>query len=166
MKRTTMAALAAAGLTVAAAPAQAQRNGLYEVSGVSAEGTTYSGTMLMQQVGLASWRIAWQVGEARFEGYGMSAGPSFAIGFTVGQRPGVAIYQRADDGSLNGQWTIVGSNGIGTETLTPRDRPAGQPAAPRAPAAQGPAVPAPATPTPAAPTPADPAPPAAPATPR
>ncbi|MBP0493307.1 hypothetical protein [Roseomonas indoligenes] len=127
MKRTMMAALAAAGLFLAAAPAQAQRNGLYEVNGVSADGITYGGTMMMQQVGLASWRVIWQVGEARFEGYGMSAGPSFAIGFTVGERPGMAIFQRADDGSLTGQWTIVGSAGIGTETLIPRDRPAGQP---------------------------------------
>ncbi|MCR0982203.1 hypothetical protein NRP21_09105 [Roseomonas pecuniae] len=136
MKRMMMAArwlpmVAVAGLSLAAAPAQAQRNGLYEVNGVSPEGTAYNGTMIMQQVGLASWRVAWQVGEARFEGYAMSAGPSFAIGFTVAERPGIAIFQRADDGSLNGQWTIVGSSGIGTETLTPRDRPSGAPAAPR-----------------------------------
>ena len=120
MKRIATAALLAAGLAFQAAPAQAQRNGTYDVSGVNPDGTGYNGTLTLQQVGLASWRTAWQIGQARIEGYAMSAGPVFSIGFVVGERPGIAIYQVGENGSLTGQWTLVGSNGIGTETLTPQ----------------------------------------------
>jgi len=118
--RLAAAALAAAGIALAAPAAQAQRNGAYDVRGVSPDGNTYSGVLAMQQVGLASWQVVWQIGEARVEGYAMSAGPSFAIGFTVADRPGIAVYQVGADGGMTGQWTIVGSSGIGTESLTPR----------------------------------------------
>ncbi|HEY8612472.1 MAG TPA: hypothetical protein VIL69_14440 [Roseomonas sp.] len=120
MKRIAMATLMAAGLALSAAPAQAQRNGVYDVRGVNPDGSAYTGQMVIQQVGLASWRVAWQVGEARFEGYAMSAGPVFSVGFTLEQRPGIAIYQVAPDGGMTGQWTLIGSSAIGTESLTPR----------------------------------------------
>lgn len=119
MKRIATAALVAAGLALHALPAQAQRNGLYDVSGVNPDGSAYSGRLAMQQVGLASWRVAWQLNDVRYEGLGMSSGPAFAVGFTIGERPGVAIYQVAADGGLSGQWTMIGSSAIGTETLTP-----------------------------------------------
>ncbi|WP_424134203.1 hypothetical protein [Roseomonas chloroacetimidivorans] len=122
MKRIAMAALVAVpmmALAGFAAPAQAQRSGLYDVSGVAVDGTAYSGQMAIQQVGLASWHVVWNLDSGRYEGYGMSAGPVFSVGFTVGDRPGVAIYEVAPDGAMTGQWTMIGSNGIGTETLRP-----------------------------------------------
>ncbi len=145
MKRIAMAALAAAGLALSLAPAQAQRNGLYEVTGTNPDGSAYTGNMIVQQVGLASWRVAWQVGENRFEGYAMSSGPVFSVGFTLGQAPGVAIYQVSPDGSMTGQWTLIGSSAIGTENLTPREPPARDaPAArPTPPPAAAPARPRP-----------------------
>ena len=119
MKRIALAALVAAS-TALAVPAQAQRNGTYEVAGVNPDGSNYTGRMAVQQVGLASWRVAWQIGDARFEGYAMSSGPVFSIGFTFGERPGIAIYQVLADGAMTGQWTLIGTSAIGTETLTPR----------------------------------------------
>ncbi|MBP0443715.1 hypothetical protein J8J14_02895 [Roseomonas sp. SSH11] len=142
MKRIAMAALAASGLALLAVPAQAQRNGLYQVNGTNPDGSAYTGQMLIQQVGLASWRVAWQIGENRFEGYGMSAGPVFSIGFTLGQSPGIAIYQVTSDGGMTGQWTIVGSSAIGTENLTPVEAPPAR-TAPQAPPAAAPTRPRP-----------------------
>lgn len=120
MKRIALAALLAVSTAAVAAPAQAQRNGTYEVAGVNPDGSAYNGRMAVQQVGLASWRVVWQIGEARFEGYAMSSGPVFSVGFTFGERPGIAIYQVLEDGAMAGQWTLIGTSAIGTETLTPR----------------------------------------------
>lgn len=108
------------GLLLAAAPAQAQRNGTYDVNGTNPDGTAYTGTMTIQQVGLASWRVRWQIGQAQIDGYGMSVGTVFSVGFALSERPGLSIYEVAPDGSLSGQWTLVGSSAIGSENLTPR----------------------------------------------
>ncbi|TPG51525.1 hypothetical protein EAH89_19965 [Roseomonas nepalensis] len=108
------------GLLLAPAPAQAQRNGTYDVNGTNPDGTAYTGTMTIQQVGLASWRVRWQIGQAQIDGYGMSVGTVFSVGFALSERPGLSIYEIAPDGSLSGQWTLVGSSAIGSENLTPR----------------------------------------------
>jgi len=119
--RILAAALMAGGLSaVLAAPAQAQRNGTYEVAGTNPDGSSYSGNILIQQVGLASWRVRWTIGQAQIEGYGMSVGRVFSIGFVLGERPGMSIYEVAPDGGMSGQWTLVGSSAIGSENLTPR----------------------------------------------
>ncbi|UFN48745.1 hypothetical protein LPC08_22505 [Roseomonas sp. OT10] len=119
--------------TLAAAPAQAQRPGLYDVAGVSPGGEAYRGVLALRQVGLASWAVLWETEGGRFEGYGMSSGNTFAVGFTVANRPGVAIYTILPNGSMTGQWTLISSSEIGTETLTPRNE---APPAPRAAPAQ------------------------------
>lgn len=108
------------GLLLAPAPAQAQRNGTYDVNGTNPDGTAYAGTMTIQQVGLASWRVRWQIGQAQIDGYGMSVGTVFSVGFALSERPGLSIYEVAPDGSMSGQWTLVGSSAIGSENLTPR----------------------------------------------
>jgi len=107
----------AAGLS---APAQAQRNGTYDVNGTNPDGSPYSGTLTIQQVGLSSWRVRWQLGQAQVDGYGMSMGTIFSVGFVLGDRPGMSIYEVAPDGGMSGQWTLVGSSAIGSENLTPR----------------------------------------------
>jgi len=112
----------AALLLCAAAPgaALAQRQGAYDVAGTAPDGARYEGAMVMRQVGLSSWQVLWQIGDSRIEGYAMSSGNTFAIGYTIGPRPGIGIYNVLPDGSLTGQWTLIGSSAIGTETLTPR----------------------------------------------
>ena len=112
-------------LLTAAFPALAQRAGMYDVTGTNPDGTAYNGIIGLRQVGLASWQVLWDLGETRFEGYGMSSGLTFAVGFALSQRPGIAIYSVNADGSMTGQWTLVGTSAIGTETLTPRVAPPG-----------------------------------------
>ena len=120
MRKTLFGAAVAALLVADLAPASAQRVGFYDVVGTNPDGTPYAGVLQLAQAGLAAWQVAWNVEGNRFAGYGMSNGTTFAVGFTLQNRPGLGIYTIAEDGVLTGQWTLVGSSAIGTETLTPR----------------------------------------------
>ena len=119
MRVSAIAGLALLGAALAT-PAAAQRDGVYALSGTNPDGSGYSGQVVLGQVGLSSWRVLWQIGENRIEGFGMSSGATFAVGFTLGNRPGLGVYTVGADGSISGQWTIVGSSALGTEILTPR----------------------------------------------
>jgi hypothetical protein len=103
-----------------ALPAMAQRAGVYEVRGTNPDGTAYTGLLQLRQAGIVSWLVLWQVGGERIEGVGMSAGSTLAVTYRAGNTQGMAIYEILADGSMTGQWTLVGSSGIGTENLTPR----------------------------------------------
>jgi hypothetical protein len=146
-------------------PAQAQRAGLYDVTGTNLDGTTYTGLAQIQTAGLASFAIRWRIGNQTVEGVGFASGRTVTVAYGLQQRPGLGIYTLNADGSLEGEWTIVGANANGTERLVPREAPPGA-AAPGAPAAATPApgaAPVPSAPVPSAPAPAAPAPTPAPA---
>jgi hypothetical protein len=113
-------ALALALALLAAPAAQAQRSGLYDVSGVALDGTEYTGTLELQQVGVASFRIAWSIAGETIEGVGVVSGLTFSTAFTVGDQPGMAIYEIRPGGVLEGQWTIIGAFTTGRETARPR----------------------------------------------
>ncbi len=115
-------ALALALLTAfaAAAPAAAQRSGLYDVTGIALDGSEYRGTLELQQVGVASFRIAWSIGGETIEGVGAVSGLTFATAFTVGDQPGMAIYEIRPGGVLEGHWTIIGAFTTGREVARPR----------------------------------------------
>ena len=100
--------------------ARAQQNGIYNVTGTNPDGSTYEGTLLMQQAGIVSWRVTWSVQGERIEGIGMSSGNIFSVTYQLGDRTGMGIFNVNADGSMFGQWTAMGSTGIGTETLTPQ----------------------------------------------
>ncbi|MBU8542414.1 MULTISPECIES: hypothetical protein [Roseomonadaceae] len=139
-----------------ASPAQAQRAGLYDVTGTNLDGTTYTGLAQIQTAGLASFAIRWRIGNQTVEGVGFASGRTVTVAYGLQQRPGLGIYTLNADGSLEGEWTIVGANANGTERLVPRDA---APTATPAPTTPAPTTPAPATPAPTTPaTPAVPAP--------
>ncbi len=156
----------AAGLALlTAAPAAAQRAGLYDVTGTNLDGSPYTGVAQIRPAGLTSFSIIWRIGNQLVEGVGMASGRTIAVTYGVQQRPGMGIYTLNPDGSLDGEWTIIGAAAVGRERLVPR--PVTPPA--EAPAAQAPAAQAPAGQAPGAQPPAPPAAPAAPrqpATPR
>jgi hypothetical protein len=132
----------ALALIVLATPALAQRDGLYDVTGTNLDGTSYSGVAQIRAVGLNSFAIVWRVGTTLVEGAGMASGRTIAVTYGSAQRPGIGIYQLNPDGSMDGEWTIVGAPAIGRERLVPR--PAAAPPAPPAtdqPAATPPARP-------------------------
>ena len=155
MRRLIAVLLLALGL---AAPARAQQSGIYDVAGVNLDGTPYTGLAQIRQSGLASFAIVWRIGTDVIEGVGFASGRTIAVAYGLAQRPGIGIYQLNADGSMDGEWTIIGAPAIGRERLTLRGAPAAAtPAAPAAPAAV--AAPAPAAvpaPAPAADTPAAP----------
>lgn len=135
----------ALALILLATPAFAQRDGLYDVTGTNLDGTPYTGVAQIRAVGLNSFTIVWRVGPNLVEGAGMASGRTIAVTYGAAQRPGLGIYTLNADGSMDGEWTILGAPAIGRERLVPR------------PAATPPTA---ATPDPAAPPAA--APPAAP----
>lgn len=118
MKTLFLAALLAFGLAL---PAAAQRSGMYDVTGVNPDGTEYTGTMMLQQVGLSSFRIVWTIGSDAIEGVGMVSGLTLATAFTLGQgQTGMGIYEIKPGDVLEGVWTVVNAFASGRETARPR----------------------------------------------
>lgn len=118
MKKLLLAALLACGLAL---PAQAQRSGVYNVTGVNPDGTEYTGTMMLQQVGLSSFRIVWTIGADTIEGVGMVSGLTLATAFTLGQgQTGMGIYEIKAGDVLEGVWTVISAFASGRETARPR----------------------------------------------
>lgn len=129
-------------LVLLATPALAQRDGLYTVTGTNLDGTEYTGLAQIRAVGLNSFSIVWRLGNTLVEGVGMASGRTIAVTYGQAQRPGMGIYTLNPDGSMEGEWTIIGAPAIGRERLVPREEPA-PPAPPSPPAAPPPAAPAP-----------------------
>lgn len=118
MKRLFLAALLAPALLWAAlAPAAAQRSGVYEVTGTNLDGSQYRGLMEMQQVGVSTFHILWNIGGQLIEGVGMASGLTFVTAFSAGERTGLGIYEIRPGDVMEGTWTIVGANTNGTETV-------------------------------------------------
>jgi hypothetical protein len=107
-------------LLLLAGPAAAQRTGTYDVSGSGLDGQPYSGAAILRQVGLVSWHVLWNVGGTEIRGVGMTVGSVFTVAFDAGEATGLGIYSVEADGTLTGQWTVVGAPALGTETMTPR----------------------------------------------
>jgi hypothetical protein len=49
----------------------------------------------------------------------MGMGDVISAGYVLGDAVGLVMYRLNKDGTLEGNWTIAGRNGNGTETLTP-----------------------------------------------
>lgn len=103
-----------------AAPAAAQRSGAYDVTGTNPDGTEYTGTLLLTQVGLSSFRVVWTIGGDVIEGVAMVSGLTVATAFSLNGQPGMGIYELERDGTLAGVWTVVGAFAQGRETARPR----------------------------------------------
>lgn len=119
IRRLTIAALAAAAIALPGA-ARAQQTGIYNMTGTNPDGSAYEGIVMLQQVGIVSWRVTWSLAGERIEGIGMSSGPVFSVTYQLGDRTGMGVFNVNTDGSMYGQWTVLGSSGIGTESLTPQ----------------------------------------------
>ncbi|MGG5809929.1 hypothetical protein [Falsiroseomonas sp. CW058] len=134
MRRLVLAAGLAATLAM---PAAAQRAGVYDVTGTNLDGTAYTGIAQIRPAGLSSFLIVWRMGNQLVEGVGFASGRTIAVAYGLAQRPGIGIYTLNPDGSMDGEWTIVGAPGNARERLVPRPE-----AAPATPPAAEPAAPA------------------------
>jgi len=122
MKRLILAAGLTLGLAFGLAlgtahPAAAQRAGTYDVTGANPDGAQYTGTLVLEQIGMLSFRLTWTIGSDTIEGVGMVSGLTFATAFSLGGQPSMGIYEIKPDGEMVGQWTIMGAFGGGTENL-------------------------------------------------
>jgi hypothetical protein len=127
---------------LAASPALAQREGFYDVAGTNLDGTPYTGVAQIRLLGINSFNIVWRLGNQLVEGVGMASGRTIAVVYGQAQRPGMGIYTLNPDGTIEGEWTVIGAGAIGRETLTPRDTPPpGIVPAPASPAPASPAAP-------------------------
>jgi len=110
----------------AALPAAAQlREGVYGLSGRTPEGETYEGAVALRGGPGGSWLMQWQVGGARILGLGLVHGGILSVAFQINGNPGVAAYEVDKAGKLQGVWTT--GAGLGSEVLTPQERPARSP---------------------------------------
>jgi len=123
MMRAFLAASLILGLILGLAlPAQAQRSGMYDVTGTNPDGSQYVGTLELEQIGLLSFRLRWTIGPDVIEGVGMVSGLTFATAFSLGggSSPSMGVYELRPNGQLVGQWTTIGAFADGQETATPR----------------------------------------------
>ena len=118
MRNILAAAAFVLGLLIAG-PASAQTR-TFAVQGTNADGSTYTGSLVLQQDGAASYRVEWHVGGQRIPGVAMSAGNILSAAYVIGGKIGLVIYQIQADGSMSGPWTMQGDRGVGRETLIPR----------------------------------------------
>ena len=113
--------LAACALLASAFGAQAQNiGGNYAVAGTNLDGSPYSGTAEVRLTSETTCEIYWTTGGSTSSGICMRNGPAFSAGYVLGDKIGLVIYQVFDDGHMEGLWTIAGTNGLGTENLTPQ----------------------------------------------
>ena len=90
--------------------------GEYAVLGTNLKGGVYNGQASIKQTGqtfVVQWRLA--SGE-RYVGVAVASQRSLAVAFNGG----VILYERLDDGTLAGQWTMHGQSQVGNEKLTRR----------------------------------------------
>lgn len=117
-----MKILMASGLALAwlstAAVAQSI-GGTYDVEGTNLDGSAYEGTAEITLTSETTCEIVWTTGSTTSRGICSRNDDTFAAAYVLGDAVGLVIYKVAEDGSMDGLWTIAGQNGIGTETLTP-----------------------------------------------
>ena len=93
-----------ATLFLTAAPLDAREDGLsgeYQVEGRNADGSPYSGQLVLAQEG-ETIRADWRVGETRYSGYGALEGRVLEIQRSPGQAP--FVYVAMPGGVLHGTW--------------------------------------------------------------
>ncbi|MEM0980531.1 MAG: hypothetical protein AAGH78_09665 [Cyanobacteria bacterium P01_H01_bin.58] len=92
-------------------------DGTYGVKGRNPDGSQYEGTLAVTAQD-QSYRFAWQVGEDNFEGVGIQAGETVAVGWGQGNCS-VAVYEVNPEGQLTGLWSTEGGKALGIETAIP-----------------------------------------------
>jgi hypothetical protein len=116
--RTSVIGLLLAAALAPAAGAQTV-GGNYSVTGTNPNGQAYSGSAHITPSGSAC-RITWQTGGTSSAGVCMLANKAFAASYILQGKQGLVVYELQGNGTLKGWWTIVDTEGVGTETLVPR----------------------------------------------
>jgi hypothetical protein len=112
----------AAAFALAAVPALAAgfHEGVYDVEGTNLDGSPYKGMAEVKLLSDTTCQITWTTGQTSSVGLCMMMNGVVAAAYRQGDMVGVTMYQINDDGTLEGNWTVAGQNGAGSEKLTPQ----------------------------------------------
>lgn len=119
MKRLATAVL---GLALLVQPALAETFRFadsYQASGTNPNGSGYTARVTFKVVSDTTFIVNWKVGSTAFRGFGMRWDDMLSVSYEGNGFKGVVMYRILDNGVLDGRWTAAGTNGIGTETLSP-----------------------------------------------
>lgn len=107
------ALLVAAWLTPATA---AEIDGEYAVYGHEMADGRYNGKVAVAKSG-DTYAVVWVFGNDIHRGTGILNGDNFSVIFFVRQSPvpGLAVYKVESDGTLTGQFTVLGGKKVGAE---------------------------------------------------
>jgi hypothetical protein len=109
--------LAALFLSAWIAPAPAANlDGEYEVYGHEMADGRYNGKAAVAKNG-DTYNVVWVFGQDIHRGTGILSGDTFSVIFFVRQSPvpGLAVYKIETDGTLTGQFTVLGGKKVGAE---------------------------------------------------
>lgn len=132
----TIVHLALAAFLVSSAAADADVM-VFRVEGKDPGGNAYTGKVTVTEMPKAgvgegdSFKVVWETGGTPLTGIGVVENANrklLSIGYVYEGQPGVAVMVEGD-GSAAGVWTVIGLNGLGTETWTPMDAATAEPAA-------------------------------------
>ncbi len=117
--------LAAVMVVALALPAAAQTAGTYDLRGTSPDGSTYRGTVQLQQTanlrdGARAWRVTWRIDGEVTIGTAISIEGAFVVGYVSERQPGVAMMAIDRNGDIEGVWITGRENRAGTERWIPR----------------------------------------------
>ena len=108
---------AALVLTAILAPAKAADiDGEYAVYGHEMADGRYTGKAAVAKSG-DTYTVVWVFGNDIHRGTGILNGDTFSVIFFVRQSPvpGLAVYRIEEDGTLTGQFTVLGGKKVGAE---------------------------------------------------
>jgi hypothetical protein len=114
MRRLALAAALLAPFAAAAQPAP----GPYAMTGTNADGSPYSGAVLVIDRGAGMFQVEWVVSGQRISGWGMGRGDAFAASYVLDGQVGIVLYQRQGE-VWRGIWSVA-DGAPGTEDLRRR----------------------------------------------
>ena len=93
--------------------------GRYALVGEDFNGGTYVGSVTITPTSKVTCEIRWLIAGEEAVGICMRQDSAFAASYVMNGVVGMVIYKVLKDGTLEGTWTVAGSNGVGKETLKP-----------------------------------------------
>lgn len=96
----------------------ARPGGSYQVTGTGLDGSSYEGSLYIEEWGEVYW-LEWEVGGASYTGTGILTGDVLSVGWDAGGTCGVVSYRVLPDGSLEGTWSVCGEDRVGWERAVP-----------------------------------------------
>jgi len=97
--------------------------GVYQLKGSNPGGAgEYRGEVAVMQTGDV-YQVGWTIAGTQYVGTGVLRGQTLSVIYQLqGQQAGIAVYEVQPNGDLEGVWTLLGGQVLGTETWVPQGR--------------------------------------------